>query len=40
MVAEGHCFVRFALLRGATWAWVVGVGLAGLAMLANFLWLP
>ncbi|MFF3325205.1 hypothetical protein [Streptomyces sp. NPDC002889] len=30
----------FALFQGATWARVVGVGLAGLAMLANFLWLP
>jgi hypothetical protein len=29
-----------ALFQGATWARVVGVGLAGLAMLANFLWLP
>ncbi|MDL5201439.1 hypothetical protein [Streptomyces sp. ALI-76-A] len=29
-----------ALFRGATWARVVGVALAGLAMLANFLWLP
>ncbi len=30
----------FALFQGATWARVVGVGLAGLAMLSNFLWLP
>ncbi|MEU4099308.1 hypothetical protein AB0B16_08110 [Streptomyces tanashiensis] len=30
----------FALFTGATWARVVGVGLAGLAMLANFLWIP
>ena len=30
----------FALFQGATWARVVGVGLAGLAMLANFLWIP
>jgi hypothetical protein len=29
-----------ALFQGATWARVVGVALAGLAMLANFLWLP
>jgi len=29
-----------ALFQGATWARVVGVVLAGLAMLANFLWLP
>ncbi|WP_371659763.1 hypothetical protein [Streptomyces sp. NBC_00280] len=29
-----------ALFQGATWARVVGVGLAGLAMLANFLWIP
>lgn len=30
----------FALFGGATWARFVGVVLAGLAMLANFLWLP
>ncbi|WP_443060381.1 DUF7144 family membrane protein [Streptomyces sp. NBC_00459] len=29
-----------ALFQGATWARAVGVGLAGLAMLANFLWIP
>ncbi|MFH9864364.1 hypothetical protein [Streptomyces sp. NPDC017202] len=29
-----------ALFQGATWARVVGVGVAGLAMLANFLWIP
>ncbi|MGY1501125.1 DUF7144 family membrane protein [Streptomyces sp. QTS52] len=29
-----------ALFQGATWARVVGVGLAGLAMIANFLWIP
>ncbi|WSW30249.1 hypothetical protein OG698_07835 [Streptomyces sp. NBC_01003] len=29
-----------ALFQGATWARVVGVGLTGLAMLANFLWIP
>jgi len=30
----------FALFQGSTWARVVGVALAGLAMIANFLWLP
>ncbi|MFI2345706.1 hypothetical protein ACH492_01305 [Streptomyces sp. NPDC019443] len=30
----------FALFQGATWARVVGVVLVGLAMIANFLWLP
>ncbi|MEU5320392.1 hypothetical protein AB0G67_27130 [Streptomyces sp. NPDC021056] len=30
----------FALLKGATWARVVGVVLAGLSMIANFMWLP
>ncbi|MFF7178605.1 hypothetical protein [Streptomyces sp. NPDC008121] len=30
----------FALFKGATWARVVGVGLAGLSMIANFMWLP
>lgn len=29
-----------ALFQGATWARVVGVALTGLAMLANFLWIP
>ncbi|MEU9130636.1 hypothetical protein AB0D08_21470 [Kitasatospora sp. NPDC048540] len=29
-----------ALFSGATWARVVGVAVAGLAMIANFLWLP
>lgn len=29
-----------ALFQGATWARVLGVFLAGLGMIANFLWLP
>ncbi|WP_329113437.1 DUF7144 family membrane protein [Streptomyces sp. NBC_01353] len=29
-----------ALFSGATWARVVGVMLAGLSMIANFMWLP
>ncbi|MEV8594494.1 hypothetical protein [Streptomyces sp. NPDC052012] len=29
-----------SLFRGATWARAVGVALAGLSMIANFLWLP
>ncbi len=29
-----------ALFSGATWARVVGIGLAGLSMIANFAWLP
>jgi hypothetical protein len=29
-----------SLFSGALWARVVGVGLAGLSMLANFVWLP
>ncbi|GAA2541538.1 MULTISPECIES: DUF7144 family membrane protein [Streptomyces] len=28
------------LFRGATWARAVGVALAGLSMIANFVWLP
>ncbi|WP_411111945.1 hypothetical protein [Streptomyces sp. c-19] len=28
------------LFKGANWARVAGVGLAGLSMIANFLWLP
>ncbi|MGV9454571.1 DUF7144 family membrane protein [Streptomyces sp. NPDC003635] len=30
----------FALFKGAVWARIVGVLLAGLSMIANFLWLP
>ncbi|WP_280718871.1 hypothetical protein [Kitasatospora sp. MAP5-34] len=30
----------FALIGGALWARAVGVVLAGLSLLANFLWLP
>ncbi|MDQ0954771.1 hypothetical protein QFZ24_008694 [Streptomyces phaeochromogenes] len=33
-------FAGLALFRGATWARVVGVALAGLSMIANFMWLP
>ncbi|GAA3500163.1 hypothetical protein GCM10019016_072680 [Streptomyces prasinosporus] len=29
-----------ALFRGATWARAAGVALAGLSMIANFVWLP
>ncbi|MFE9771080.1 hypothetical protein ACFYOV_05275 [Streptomyces sp. NPDC005931] len=29
-----------ALMRGATWARATGVALAGLSMIANFVWLP
>lgn len=29
-----------ALFKGATWARMVGVALAGLSMIANFVWLP
>ncbi|GAA4132126.1 hypothetical protein GCM10022285_22250 [Streptomyces tunisiensis] len=29
-----------ALFKGATWARAVGVGLAGLSMIAHFVWLP
>ncbi|MFC8588023.1 hypothetical protein ACFUGD_26245 [Streptomyces sp. NPDC057217] len=29
-----------AVYKGATWARAVGVGLAGLSMIANFMWLP
>ncbi|MFG2137854.1 hypothetical protein [Streptomyces sp. NPDC048650] len=29
-----------ALFTGATWARVVGITLAGLSMIANFIWLP
>lgn len=30
----------FAVFRGALWARVIGVLLAGLSMIANFMWLP
>ncbi|HEY9439518.1 MAG TPA: hypothetical protein VIS29_12880, partial [Streptomyces sp.] len=30
----------FALFTGALWARIIGVALAGLGALANFLWLP
>ncbi|MFG2331503.1 hypothetical protein ACGFMM_17950 [Streptomyces sp. NPDC048604] len=30
----------FALFKGALWARMVGVALAGLGMIANFMWLP
>lgn len=32
--------VGIFVLRGALWASIVGIGLAGLSALANFLWLP
>ncbi|MFD9305660.1 hypothetical protein ACFWCB_23910 [Streptomyces sp. NPDC060048] len=30
----------FAVVKGVVWARVIGVVLAGLSMIANFLWLP
>ncbi|MFF7314490.1 hypothetical protein [Streptomyces sp. NPDC008137] len=30
----------FGLFTGATWARVVGAGVVGLALIANFIWLP
>ncbi|MEU6881035.1 hypothetical protein [Streptomyces sp. NPDC046712] len=30
----------FALFKGALWARMIGVALAGLGMIANFMWLP
>jgi len=35
LVLTGAC-----LLRGALWARAVGIALAGLAVIANFMWLP
>ncbi|MGW4228918.1 DUF7144 family membrane protein [Streptomyces sp. NPDC004980] len=32
--------VGLGILRGAGWARAVGVGLAGLTLIANFMWLP
>ncbi|MER5550892.1 hypothetical protein ABT001_04250 [Streptomyces sp. NPDC002793] len=32
--------VGWSILKGAAWAWGVGIGLAALNMVANFVWLP
>lgn len=32
--------VGIFVLRGALWAGIIGIGIAGLSALANFLWLP
>ncbi|MFI6118831.1 hypothetical protein ACIBCU_03020 [Streptomyces sp. NPDC051064] len=32
--------VGWSILKGAAWAWGVGVGLAALNLIANFIWLP
>ncbi|MFG2426821.1 hypothetical protein [Streptomyces sp. NPDC048590] len=33
-------FVGWGILQGAAWAWGVGVGLAALNIVVNFVWLP
>ncbi|MFG2339631.1 hypothetical protein [Streptomyces yangpuensis] len=33
-------FAGFAVVKGALWARVVGLALAGLSMVASFMWLP
>ncbi|MEU1482667.1 hypothetical protein [Streptomyces sp. NPDC005752] len=33
-------FVGWSVLKGAAWAWGVGIGLAALNLVANFVWLP
>lgn len=33
-------FVGWGILKGAGWAWGVGIGLAALNLVANFMWLP
>ncbi|MBL1287864.1 hypothetical protein PV394_18755 [Streptomyces sp. NE06-03E] len=33
-------FVGWGILKGAAWAWGVGIGLAALNLIANFMWLP
>lgn len=32
--------VGWGILKGAAWAWGVGIGLAALNLIANFVWLP
>ncbi|MEU0298623.1 hypothetical protein ABZ252_03970 [Streptomyces sp. NPDC006175] len=32
--------VGWSILKGAAWAWGVGIGLAALNLIANFIWLP
>ncbi|MDQ0796622.1 hypothetical protein [Streptomyces sp. B1I3] len=32
--------VGWGILKGAAWAWGVGIGLAALNLIANFIWLP
>ncbi|MFJ3701864.1 MULTISPECIES: hypothetical protein [Streptomyces] len=32
--------VGWSILKGAAWAWGVGIGLAALNLIANFVWLP
>ncbi|MFC8227094.1 hypothetical protein [Streptomyces sp. NPDC057287] len=33
-------FVGWGILKGTAWAWGVGIGLAALNLIANFVWLP
>jgi hypothetical protein len=32
--------VGWSILKGSAWAWGVGVGIAALNLIANFVWLP
>jgi len=40
LIGAALFIVGVFVLRGALWAGVVGIGIAGLSALANFLWLP
>lgn len=40
LIGVGLVVVAIFLLRGAEWAAIVGIALASLSALANFMWLP
>ena len=40
LIGAALFIVGIFVLRGALWAGIVGIGIAGLSALANFLWLP
>ena len=40
LVGAALFVVGIFVLRGALWAGIVGIGIAGLSALANFIWLP
>ncbi|CAL9336566.1 DUF7144 family membrane protein [Streptomyces sp. enrichment culture] len=40
MIGLGVVLAGVSLFQGSRWARVVGIGLAGLSMIASFMWLP